>query len=221
MFGITWLDPHALIADLNGFALFAILAIVFLEMGVLVFFFLPGDSLLFVAGLAVAHGDIKLGGGSVPIWVLCVLVPLAAFLGDLTGFWVGKNWGKSLFNRPNSRFFSQKNVESTHAFFEKHGAGAVILSHFVVVMRTFVPVAAGIGDMDIRKFVRNSAIGAIAWGAGLTLLGAFLGGFKIVSEHIDLWAIGFLVVSAIPVVIEGLKARREARTEAQELKAND
>jgi len=221
MFGITWLDPHALIADLNGFALFAILAIVFLEMGVLVFFFLPGDSLLFVAGLAVAHGDIKLGGGSVPIWVLCVLVPLAAFLGDLTGFWVGKNWGKSLFNRPNSRFFSQKNVESTHAFFEKHGAGAVILSHFVVVMRTFVPVAAGIGDMDIRKFVRNSAIGAIAWGAGLTLLGAFLGGFKIVSEHIDLWAIGFLVVSAIPVVIEGLKARREARAGAQELKAND
>lgn len=221
MFGITWLDPHALIADLNGFALFAILAIVFLEMGVLIFFFLPGDSLLFVAGLAVAHGDIKLGGGAVPIWVLCVLIPIAAFLGDLTGYWVGKNWGQGLFNRPNSKFFSQKNVAKTHAFFEKHGAGAVILSHFVVIMRTFVPVAAGIGEMDLRKYLRNSAIGAVGWGAGLTLLGSFLGGFKIVSEHIDLWAIGFLVVSAIPVVIEGFKARREAKLEAAEQKAND
>jgi membrane-associated protein len=221
MFGITWLDPHALIANLNGFALFAILAIVYLEMGVILFFFLPGDSLLFVAGLAVANGDIKLGGSSVPIWVLCVLIPIAAFLGDLTGYWVGRRWGKHLFNRPNSRIFSQKNVSSTHAFFEKHGASAVILSHFVVVMRTFVPVAAGIGEMDLRKFVRNSAIGAVGWGAGLTLLGSFLGGFKIVSEHIDLWAIGFLVVSAIPVVIEGLKARREARRAADEERAND
>lgn len=221
MFGITWLDPHQLIAGLNGYALFAILLIVFLEMGVLIFFFLPGDSLLFVAGLAVAHGDIKLGGSAVPIWVLCILIPLAAFLGDMVGYWTGRRWGKTMFNRPNSRFFSHKNVEKTHAFFEKHGNGAVILSHFVVVMRTFVPVAAGIGEMDSRKFMRNSAIGAVGWGAGLTLLGSFLGGFKIVSEHIDLWAIAFLVVSAIPVIIEGLKARREAKLEAQEAKAND
>ena len=221
MFGISWLDPHLLIANLNGLALFAILAIVYLEMGVILFFFLPGDSLLFVAGLAVAHGDIKVGGSSVPIWVLCVLIPIAAFLGDLTGYWAGRRWGKTIFNRPNSRFFSRKNVDKTHAFFEKHGAGAVILSHFVVVMRTFVPVAAGIGEMDLRKFVRNSAIGAVGWGAGLTLLGAFLGGFKIVSEHIDLWAIGFLVVSAIPVAIEGIKARREAQAEEAEERAND
>ena len=221
MFGITWLDPHALIADMNGFALFAILAIVYLEMGVLVAFFLPGDSLLFVTGLAAASGDIRLGGSPVPIWVLCVLIPLAAFLGDLTGYYTGKRWGKALFNRPQSRLFSHKNVEKTHEFFEKHGSGAIILSHFVVIMRTFVPVAAGIGEMEFRKFVRNSAIGAVGWGAGLTLLGAFLGGFPVVADHIDLFAIGFLVVSAIPVVIEGLRARRKALLEAEELRAND
>jgi membrane-associated protein len=221
MFGITWLDPHTLIAQLNGLALFAILAIVFLEMGVLPFFFLPGDSLLFVTGLAVAHGDIKVGGGSVPIWLLCVLIPIASFLGDLTGYWVGKRWGKILFNRPNSRIFSQKNVGKTHEFFEKHGSGAVILGHFVVIMRTFVPVAAGIGGMDFRKYVRNSAIGSIGWGAGLTLLGAFLGGFPVVADHVDLFAIGFLVVSAIPVAIEAIKARNEALRKAQEERAND
>jgi len=221
MFGITWLDPHALIANLNGFALFAILAIVYLEMGVLIAFFLPGDSLLFVAGLAVAHGDIKVGDSPVPIWLLCLLIPIAALLGDLTGFYTGRRWGKTLFNRPQSRLFSHRNVEKTHEFFERHGSGAVILSHFVVVMRTFVPVAAGIGQMDARKFLRNSAIGSVLWGAGLTLLGVFLGGFPLVAQHIDLFAVGFLVVSAIPVAIEGLRARGRARLAEAERRAND
>jgi membrane-associated protein len=221
MFGISWLDPHTLIASLNGFALFAILAIVFIEMGLLIGFFLPGDSLLFVTGLAVAHGDIRVGDYVVPIWLMCVLVPIASFLGDSLGYWIGRRWGSTLFNRPNSRFFSQKNVQKTHEFFERHGSGAVILSHFVVVIRTFVPVAAGIGGMDRRKFLRNAAIGSVVWGAGITLLGVFLGRIQFVAEHIDLFTILFLVLSAIPVVFEGMKARREAKAKAAEVKAND
>lgn len=221
MLGINLLDPHALIASMGGFALFAVLGIVFLEMGVFLFFFLPGDSLLFVAGLFAGAGDMRIGGSPVPIWLLCTLIPIAAFLGDLLGYSTGKRWGATLFNRPNSRVFNHKNVDRTHAFFEKHGSGAVILGHFVVVMRTFVPVAAGIGEMDRRKFLRNSAIGAIGWGAGLTLLGSFLGRFPVVADHIDLFAIGFLVLSAIPVAIEAVKARREAVAAAAERKAND
>ena len=221
MFGIHWLDPHAIIAELNGLALFVILAMVFIETGLLFGFFLPGDSLLFVTGLAVAHGDIKFGGESVPIWLMCLLISVVAFAGDQTGYWIGRKSGHALFNRPNSRFFSQKNVAKTHAFFERYGSRAVILAHFVPVMRTFVPVAAGIGEMDYRKFVRYNIIGVIGWGTGITLLGVFLGRFQVVADHIDLFTIGFVVLSTIPIWIEGMRARREAKAEEAERRAND
>jgi membrane-associated protein len=221
MFGIHWLDPHAIIAELNGFALFVILAMVFIETGLLVGFFLPGDSLLFVTGLAVANGDIKVGGSSVPVWLMCALISLVAFAGDQTGYWIGRKSGHALFNRPNSRFFSHKNVEKTHAFFERYGSRAVILAHFVPVMRTFVPVAAGIGEMNYSKFIRYNLIGVIAWGTGITLLGVFLGRFEVVAKNIELFTIGFVVLSTIPIWIEGMRARREAKAEADERRAND
>jgi membrane-associated protein len=221
MFGIHWLDPHLLISELNGLALFVILAMVFVETGLLVGFFLPGDSLLFVTGLAVAHGDIQVGGTVVPIWLMCALISLAGFLGDQTGYWIGRRSGHALFNKPNSRLFKHENVEKTHAFFERYGSRAVILAHFVPVMRTFVPVAAGIGEMEYRKFLRYNIIGVIGWGTGVTLLGVFLGGFQVVADHIDLFTIGFVVLSTIPIWIEGLRARRAAKLEEDERKAND
>ena len=221
MFGISWLDPHTLIASLNGLALFVILAMVFTETGLLVGFFLPGDSLLFVTGLAVAHGDIKVGGNSVPIWLMCVLVSVVAFAGDQTGYWIGRRSGAALFNRPNSRLFNHENVTKTHKFFERYGSRAVILAHFVPVMRTFIPVAAGIGEMEYAKFVRYNVIGVLGWGTGVTLLGVFLGGFKIVADHIDLFTIGFVVLSTIPIWFEAYRASKEAKREAEELKAND
>lgn len=221
MFGITWLDPHLLITQMGGFALFVILAMVFAETGLLIGFFLPGDSLLFVTGLAVAHGDIHLGGWSVPIWLMCLLISVTAFLGDQTGYWIGRKSGPAIFNKPQSRLFSHKNVEKTHTFFERYGSRAVILAHFVPVMRTFVPVAAGIGEMPYRNFVRYNIIGVIGWGTGVTLLGVFLGGFEVVAKHIDLFTIGFVVLSTIPIVIEALRARRAELNADAERRAND
>jgi len=221
MFGISWLDPLTLITDMGGFAVFVILAMVFAETGLLIGFFLPGDSLLFVTGLSVANGAVRLGEWPVPIWLMCVLISVTAFIGDQTGYWIGRKSGPAIFNKPESRLFSHKNVEKTHRFFERYGSRAVILAHFVPVMRTFIPVAAGIGGMPYKHFVRYNVIGVIGWGTGVTLLGVFLGGFKIVAEHIDLFTIGFVVLSTIPIVIEALRARRAELAADEERRAND
>lgn len=221
MFGISWLDPHLLITEMGGFAVFVVLAMVFTETGLLVGFFLPGDSLLFLTGLAAANGFIHLGGWTVPVWLMCVLISLTAFLGDQTGYFIGKKAGPAIFNKPESKLFSHKNVERTHAFFERYGSRAIILAHFVPVMRTFVPVAAGIGEMPYKQFVRFNVIGVIGWGTGVTLLGALLGKIQIVADHIELFTIGFVVLSTIPIAIEALRARREEMARAQERKAND
>ena len=221
MFGISWLDPQTLITDMGGFAVFVVLAMVFMETGLLVGFFLPGDSLLFITGLAAANGYIHLGSWPVPVWLMCVLISTTAFLGDQSGYWIGRKSGPAIFNKPESKLFSHKNVEKTHAFFERYGSRAIILAHFVPVMRTFIPVAAGIGEMPYKQFVRYNVIGVIGWGTGITVLGALLGKIEIVSKHIDLFTIGFVILSTIPIVIEALRARREEMARAAERDAND
>ena len=221
MFGISWLDPQTLITEMGGFAVFVVLAMVFMETGLLIGFFLPGDSLLFITGLAAANGYIHLGSWSVPVWVMCVLISTTAFLGDQSGYWIGRKSGPAIFNKPESKLFSHKNVEKTHAFFERYGSRAIILAHFVPVMRTFIPVAAGIGEMPYKQFVRYNVIGVIGWGTGITVLGALLGKIEIVSKHIDLFTIGFVILSTIPIVIEALRARREEMARAAERDAND
>jgi membrane-associated protein len=221
MFGISWLDPQTLITEMGGFAVFVVLAMVFMETGLLIGFFLPGDSLLFITGLAAANGYIHLGSWSVPVWVMCVLISTTAFLGDQSGYWIGRKSGPAIFNKPESKLFSHKNVEKTHAFFERYGSRAIILAHFVPVMRTFIPVAAGIGEMPYKQFVRYNVIGVIGWGTGITLLGALLGKIEIVAKHIDLFTIGFVILSTIPIVIEALRARREEMARAAERDAND
>jgi membrane-associated protein len=221
MFGISWLDPQTLITEMGGFAVFVVLAMVFMETGLLIGFFLPGDSLLFITGLAAANGYIHLGSWSVPVWLMCVLISTTAFLGDQSGYWIGRKSGPAIFNKPESKLFSHKNVEKTHAFFERYGSRAIILAHFVPVMRTFIPVAAGIGEMPYKQFVRYNVIGVVGWGTGITVLGALLGKIEIVSKHIDLFTIGFVILSTIPIVIEALRARREEMARAAERDAND
>jgi membrane-associated protein len=221
MFGISWLDPQTLITEMGGFAVFVVLAMVFMETGLLIGFFLPGDSLLFITGLVAANGYIHLGSWSVPVWVMCVLISTTAFLGDQSGYWIGRKSGPAIFNKPESKLFSHKNVEKTHAFFERYGSRAIILAHFVPVMRTFIPVAAGIGEMPYKQFVRYNVIGVVGWGTGITVLGALLGKIEIVSKHIDLFTIGFVILSTIPIVIEALRARREEMARAAEREAND
>jgi membrane-associated protein len=210
---MEWLRPETLITSFGAFAMIGVMLIVFVETGLLIGFFLPGDSLLFVTGLMVAAGAIQfpLGDGSVPvpIWLACLLISSSAWLGDQTGYWIGRRVGPAIFNKPESKLFSHENVSRTNSFFERYGARAIILAHFVPVMRTFVPVAAGVGEMPYRKFLRYNFIGVIGWGTGVTLLGFFLGKIPFVSEHVEYFTIGFVLISTIPIVIEVVKARRE------------
>lgn len=206
MFGIEWLNPQVILESLGGFALLGVCVIVFVETGLLVGFFLPGDSLLFMTGLFTAAGFIDM-----PIWFVCAAISLSAWAGDQTGYWIGRRLGPAVFNRPQSKFFSHKNVERTHAFFERYGARAIILAHFVPVMRTFVPVAAGIGEMSYRKFLKYNIWGVLVWGTGVTLMGYFLGQIAFVNEHVEYFTLGFVVLSTIPIATEILKARRESK----------
>ena len=218
MFGMEWLKPEALIASFGVFALIGVCAIVFIETGLLVGFFLPGDSLLFVTGLMVSTGDVLFPLGTVmtpvPIWAACFVISLAAWLGDQTGYWIGRKAGPAIFNKQDSKFFSQKNVSRTNAFFERYGARAIILAHFVPVMRTFVPVAAGIGQMNYRRFLKYNVWGVVGWGTGVTLLGYFLGKIPFVAQHVEYFTIAFVILSTIPIAIEAVKARREHKAES-------
>jgi membrane-associated protein len=215
MFGISWLQPEQLVATMGGFAVLGICLIVFIETGLLVGFFLPGDSLLFVTGLLTASGAIAW-----PIWAVCLLISASAWLGDQTGYWIGRRLGPAVFKREESRFFSHKNVDRAHQFFERYGARAIILAHFVPVMRTFVPVAAGVGEMDYRRFLKYNVWGVLGWGSGVTLMGYFLGGIEFVAKHVEYFTLGFVVLSTIPILIEVIRARRgEGAAEADKASA--
>ena len=194
---------------MGGFAILGVCLIVFIETGLLIGFFLPGDSLLFVTGLMTAGGFIEW-----PIFAVCAAISFAAWLGDQTGYWIGRKVGPAVFNRPNSRLFKHENVDRAHAFFERYGARAIILAHFVPVMRTFVPVAAGVGEMDYRRFLKYNIWGVIGWGTGVTLMGYYLGKIEFVAEHVEYFTIGFVILSTIPIAIEALRARRDHKTSA-------
>jgi membrane-associated protein len=199
----AFLDPQYL---LNAFGLIGVLLIVFAETGLLVGFFLPGDSLLFTAGLVSAGG--LAGITLAPLWVLLVLIPLAAIAGNLTGYWIGYRAGPAVFSRPNSRLFKSEHVEQAHAFFERHGARTILLARFVPIVRTFATVMAGASRMDFRVYAVYSVIGGIVWGAGVTALGHWLGQVEVIRANIELFAIVIVVISLVPVAIELLRARR-------------
>ncbi len=218
MFGLEWLEPEALISSFGIYALIGVCAIVFIETGLLIGFFLPGDSLLFVTGLMISTGDVVFPVGDemvpVPIWIACAAISISAWIGDQTGYWIGRKSGPAIFNKTDSKFFSQKNVAATNSFFERYGGKAIILAHFVPVMRTFVPVAAGIGQMNYRRFLKYNVYGVLGWGTMVTLLGYYLGKIPFVAEHVEYFTIGFVILSTIPIVIEVVKTRREHKLEA-------
>jgi membrane-associated protein len=199
------LDPDYLIKTLG---LFGLLAIVFAESGLLIGFFLPGDSLLFTAGLLVATD--RLG---YPIWAVCLLVWVAAVLGDQAGYLFGRKVGPTLFRRPDSRLFKQENVEKAHAFFEKHGPKSIVMARFVPIVRTFTPIIAGVSRMEYRIFFTYNLVGGLLWGCGVTLLGFWLGRVAFVRDHIELMLVAIVALSLIPIVIEYLRARAQGRRE--------
>jgi membrane-associated protein len=200
-----WADP-ALILTQPGLAPWLLLiigGIVFAESGLLVGFFLPGDSLLFTAGLLVATGTLK-----VQILLLGALVFVCAFAGDQTGYLIGRKAGPAIFKKPDAKVFKQERLTQAHAFFERYGGRAVILARFVPVIRTFTPVIAGAANMSYRTFLIYNAAGAVLWGIGVVLLGYWLGHFDWIGKNIDVIFIAVVLASLLPVAIELLKARR-------------
>ncbi len=176
-------------------------AIVFFESGILLGIFLPGDSLLFAAGLLSAEGYLH-------IWLVVVLCVGAAIVGDSVGYWIGARAGRMLFNRPDSWLFKREYVARTERFYEKHGARAVVIARFVPVVRTLAPVFAGIGRMPYRTFFTYNVAGAVAWGAGITLVGFTLGSaFPVLQEYLFPISIGIIVISFVPVAIEWFRVR--------------
>jgi membrane-associated protein len=194
-----FLDPTHLI---NTFGLIGMMAILFAECGLLVGFFLPGDSLLFTAGLLVAGGLIA------PLWVLLVLLPIAAIAGNLVGWWIGRTAGPAVFDRPDSRFFKARHVERAQEFFDRNGGRTIILARFVPVVRTLATVMAGAARMDFRRFAVYSVIGGLAWTIAITLLGFWLGQVSVVRNHVELFVLGVVALSFIPVAIEAVRSRR-------------
>jgi len=194
------------VRDFGPVSVFIVCGILFAETGLLFGFFLPGDSILFPMGLMMATGVLPF-----PLWLACLMFTAAAWTGDQTGYWIGRKVGPAIFNRPNSRFFNHRNVERTHKFFERYGAKAIIFAHFVPVMRTFIPIAAGVGEMPYRRYLKFNIIGVLCWATGVTLLGAALGQIPFVRENAVFVTGAFLLISTIPLVTEFLKARRERR----------
>jgi membrane-associated protein len=201
--GPSWLDPNTL---LNDFGIWGLLLIVFAESGLLIGFFLPGDSLLFTCGLLIATDAMDF-----PLWAAIPLICLAAVLGDQAGYVFGKKVGPSLFTRPNSRLFKQENVVKAHDFFEKYGPKSLVLARFVPVVRTFTPIIAGVSGMKYRPFLIFNVIGGVLWGAGVTLLGSWLGKIEFVHKNIELILILIVLVSVVPIMIEFLRARSAAK----------
>ncbi|MFF9002710.1 DedA family protein [Streptomyces achromogenes] len=205
--GPSWLDPNYL---LDTYSIWGLLLIVFAESGLLIGFFLPGDSLLFTCGLLITSGDLDF-----PLWGAIALICVAAILGDQAGYMFGKKVGPSLFNRPDSRLFKQENVTKAHEFFEKYGPKSLVLARFVPVVRTFTPIIAGVSGMRYRSFLVFNVIGGVLWGAGVTLLGSWLGNIAFVKTNIEAILILIVLVSVIPIAIEFLRARGKEKKAAQ------
>jgi len=199
------LDPQGLIDHFGAYALWGAVLVVFIECWL--FPFLPGDSLLFTVGLLIARGE-QVGE---PIWLACLVLSAAAVLSNVVGYLVGARVGPELFDRPDSRFFKQAYVMKTHTFFERFGNRAIVLARFVPIVRTFITLAAGVGQMPMRRFVIYSAIGGVAWATGVTLLGYFLGRISFVANHIELMLIAIVAVSLVPIAFEARRSWRPGR----------
>ena len=208
------LDPQELIDKVG---LLGIWAIVFAESGLLIGFFLPGDSLLFTAGFLASGPDDVNEALHLPLLPLLIGCFLAAVIGDQVGYIFGNRVGPSVFRRPNSRLFKQDNVDKAQRFFDKYGAKTIVLARFVPIVRTFAPVVAGVSKMRYRTFVTYNLIGGFLWAVGITLLGYFLGQVDVIEQNLELAILCIVAISIIPMAIEIIRARRHARGATDEV----
>lgn len=200
----SFLDANHL---LSSYGLIGLMLIIFAECGLLVGFFLPGDTLLFSAGLLIATGKLDLS-----IWLVVIVVPLAAVLGNLVGYGIGYQAGPKVFDRPNSRLFKPEYVVRSQRFFDRYGAPAIVLARFVPIVRTVATVLAGVGRMRFSLYALYSVIGGIVWAAGVILLGYWLGHIAFVRNTveplIDPIIIGVVLLSLVPAAVHYLRGRR-------------
>jgi membrane-associated protein len=205
--GPEWLQPDTIISWLGPWAVVGLAAIVFAECGLLLGFFLPGDSLLFTAGLFVANKAID-----APLWLVCLVLVAAAFAGNVVGYYIGRAAGPAIFDKPRSRLFNPAHVVKTQEFFDKYGNRAIVLGRFVPIVRTFITVMAGVGQMGPKRYLTYSLIGGVLWAAGVTLLGFWLGQFEFVRANIEFLLILIVAISVLPIVVELVRARRAGNT---------
>ena len=190
-----------IIAQYGAWTLAFLFVIIFIETGVVVMPFLPGDSLIFAAATFAARGALN-------PWVMFILISIAAVAGDTANYWIGHRVGARAYTG-EVKWIKKKYMERTHAFFEKHGGKTIFLARFVPIIRTFAPFVAGVSQMPYGFFLRWNIIGGVTWVATFTLLGYFFGNIPFVQQNFELVIIAIIVISLIPAVVEGLKARKD------------
>ncbi|CAN5236645.1 DedA family protein [soil metagenome] len=206
------MDPMYWLGDGGLFGstlLIGVIVVVFIETGLL-FPFLPGDTLLFTAGLIAAQPH-----SALDLWSVGPCAALAAALGGQVGYALGRHLGPALFRKPDARFFKQRYLSHSHEFFERHGPKALVIAPFIGVVRTFTPVVAGVAGMRYRVFLTFNILGSLAWGVGLTAVGYFLGTIEFVAGHLELMVLAIAVLSTMPIAVAVLRAaalRRWRRT---------
>lgn len=205
------LDAHAWLEAMGPWATIGLIAIIFAESGLLIGFFLPGDSILFLAGFFASPAGKEAAHVDLNIWVIIVGCIIAAIAGDQVGYLFGNKVGPSLFTRPDSRFFKQENVARAQKFFDEKGAKTIILARFVPIVRTFTPFVAGMGAMTYRTFIGYSIAAAVIWVSVCVWAGYFFGGLEIVQKNFSLVVLAIIAISVVPMILEVRKARREAR----------
>lgn len=207
---IPWLDPQTIIETSGGWALFVVAAIIFAETGLLIGFIFPGDTLLVISGL-LTHTSRVFG---IDLWLVCLFISFAAFLGGEVGYYIGRKAGPPIFERKETGLFSKRNVDRTMEFFHRYGPWAVVLARFVPIVRTFAPVAAGVGRMSYPRYSLYNIVGAALWGFGLTSLGYVVGYVPwiemLVTKYIDLILVGIVVGSVLIVVVHYFWERKKA-----------
>lgn len=216
--GPAFMDPFNLIGYFGAFALWGLLLVVFIESGVL-FPVLPGDSLLFVAGLIAAgsagENAAKVAGANLTLPWLLIGIPVAGILGGQVGYWIGRYAGTSMF-KPDARFLKEKYLVEAHDFFEKRGPFTIFIARFVPIVRTIAPIVAGAARMRYAVFNVYNIVGAIVWGVGITLLGYWLGNYQIVQDLIEPIFILIVLLSITPMIWEWHKRRKAGKAAAAE-----
>jgi membrane-associated protein len=205
-----WLDPASLINSMGSWAVLGVLLIIFCECGILLGFFLPGDTLLFISGLLIAADKLNINLG-----VFILLVSLAAFVGNMVGYGIGYKVGPPVFSRPNAKFLKHEYIEKSEVFFAKYGKPAVVLARFVPIVRTIATVMAGASRMNLKIYTLYSAIGGVLWVGIVTIAGYYLGQIDFIAKNVDLIVIAAVIIvvsfSAVPAIAHWVQKRRAAK----------